>query len=229
MLHIYIWHVSLCGEQIYRSLHYLVVNNCVAEWFRDRRGVSKMQLRNASAYRGRLWRYRFRLIYIGTALVMCVTLGVSFCIAPVYQASVALFFSLWAMFLLVVVYHRVGGTARRESVDERAPAEQETVLLASVTLPETPRPHMLARELSVGLERFVGIDASSEMVQVQTPARTLQPSLITLPFLEKEANVPGGDLLPPSAFKKGLDLPGQVQRSPSSGLRQYLNSGWQLE
>jgi hypothetical protein len=188
-----------------------------------------MQLRNVPGDYSWLFRDYPRLICIGTVLAVCVAFGISLCVSPMYQALVALFVSLWAMFLLVIVYHRMSRAAKRDSVDVRVPADQDTALLASVALPETPRPHILTRELSVELERFAETETPSEVVQVQSSVETSQPSLITLPFLEKKTNVSGGDLLPPSAFKKGLDLPGQAQRSHPSGLLQYLNSDWQLE
>lgn len=188
-----------------------------------------MQLRNEPGNYSRLFRDYLRLVCIGAALAVCVTLGVSLCVSPMYQTLVALFVSLWAIFLLVIMYHRMSRTAKRDSVDKRAQADQDTALLASVSLPETPRPHMLTREPSVGLERFAETDAPSKVAWVQPPPGTPQPLLITLPFLEKETNVLGGELLPPSSFKKGLDLPGQVQRSHPSGLRRYMNSDWQLE
>ena len=183
-----------------------------------------MQLRNEPGNYSRLFRDYLCLICIGAVLAVCAAFGVSLCVSPMYQALVALFVSLWAMFLLVIVYHRMSKAAKRNSVDERAQADQDTALLASVALPETPRPHMLTRELSAGLERFAETDTPSEVVWVQPPARTPQPLLITLPFLEKETNVPGGELLPPSSFKKGLNLPGLVQHSHTSGLRRYVSN-----
>ena len=183
-----------------------------------------MQLRNVSGNRSQLLRDYLRLICMGAALAVCVAFGVSLCVSPMYQALVALFVSLWVMFLLVLVYHRMSRVAKGNSVDERAQADQDTALLASVALPETPRPHILTRELSAGLERFVVAEADmpSEVAWMQSPAKMSQPLLITLPFLAKETSVPGGELLPPSSFKKGLDLPGQVQRSRPSGLRRYV-------
>ncbi|HEY7416007.1 MAG TPA: hypothetical protein VH593_12490 [Ktedonobacteraceae bacterium] len=140
---------------------------------------------------------------------------------------IALFVSLWAMFLLMIVYHQIKGTAKRVNADENQQKEQRVALLANMALPETPRPQMLTQELTARLGR-VGPDTPPVVAQVQPSARTSQPLLITLPFLEKEANV-SGEILRPSSFKKGLTLPSQAQHSRAYGLRQYLDSDWQLE
>lgn len=121
---------------------------------------------------------------------------------------------------------------RRSAEEPGRHCYEEDTTLTQTMLPETPRPHALMQELLIGPHKMAAQETPPAVEQVLPLGGMPQPALINLPSREKAGNTPAHEsyLLP---FKKSLDLPGvaldQAHRSRVSGLRQYLNSNWQLE